>query len=166
MGHSQLGTLGTMRMAFPPSNHSLNTREILRHIISWGTLSFLLIGGLLFTISPEVPEQELAETQQALEKAWDEGAFTFAPLAFSNAEQAYQAAQEEIQEQQRRWRWERDYSLATEMLVWARIDSNRAFQEAVEAKEQTRAYLGLRTLDPLPGSVPIKDPPTNEGSSF
>ena len=122
--------------------------------LRWILLPFILFTLLVVFVAAEVPEKELDDARQVLHEAFEEGAALYSPVVYAKAEGALQAAEEEIAEQQHRWVWERDYSLAVDMLTWAIIDAVKAAQEAIRAKDEINTYYGLRPSGETQSLVP------------
>lgn len=117
-----------------------------KQLIFW---AMFLVGSMtliMFFIATETPERDLEEVRTTLEEALKEGVTLYSPIMFSRAEWAFQAAEQEMVEQQHRWMWERDYSLAVEMLVWAKSNGYRAIEETIRVKQEIRNYHGFQPL--------------------
>lgn len=119
---------------------------MMKSMFRWILLPVLFFPLMILFLGAEVPEKELQDAREVLHEAFVEGASLYSPLVYAKAEGAIQAAEEEIAEQQHRWLWERDYSLAVDMLTWAMIDAVTAAQETIMAKDEIQTYYGLQPL--------------------
>ncbi len=127
----------------------------MKSVLRWILVPLLLLGLMVYFVAVEVPEKELEDAQKVLEEASKEGAALYSPLVYAKAKGAIQAAEEEIAEQQHRWMWERDYSLALDMLTWAINDAVTATHEAIVAKDELQTYYELQSLGETEFLVPI-----------
>ena len=123
----------------------------------WYCLMRVLL--ILFTVVGLIgcvdrPVTELETARQALSRAISEEAPELVPLIYSRAEGALQAAEQELDAQNTRWFWERNYSTALELLNWATNDAHRAAHDAIEMKHGHQNQVGYLRLGPL-NSVPV-----------
>jgi hypothetical protein len=101
-----------------------------------GKYAILCGVSLLMAGCQEPPIHELQEARQAVEKARQEGADTYAPDFYSLAESELTIGEEEIHDQSRKIFWSRDYSMATRLMNLAQTDAHKALSLAQEKKQK------------------------------
>lgn len=126
----------------------------MKSVFRWILFPLVFFALMILFVAAKAPEQKLQDARKILHEAFEEGAPLYSPLVYAKAEGSIQAAEEEIAEQQHRWLWERDYSLAVDMLTWAIIDAVTAARETIMAKDEIQTYYGLQPLREFGALVP------------
>lgn len=95
-------------------------------------LLFVLLAGC-----QDPPLLEMQKARQAVERAKQEGASTYAPDLYNLAESELTIGEEEFKAQDNKIFWSRDYSMATRLMTLAQSDAQQALSLALEEKQKS-----------------------------
>ncbi len=97
-----------------------------------------VFGTLLLTGCAQMPAEQLAATEHAIQQARTMESETYAATEYQQAVDALNSAQAEITAQNEAWFFSRDYSKAAELLTQSEQTAEAAGTHAVDNKEQAR----------------------------
>jgi len=98
---------------------------------------------IIFSACASPPVEQTASAREALDRAKKVESDTYAVEEFREATKALEAAQAEIDAQESKWFFSRDYASAEGLLEKARSAAQKATQIAPENKEQARKDAGI-----------------------